>query len=420
MFDRLVSQFPDEDRQHLSALAEVWSSELGSIVERMLDISHREGAARLPQEARPEAIFELAKLVLWLEERIVQKKTATTCISEINPEAEREALLSRVVQESIENTARTCAEHIWMKFEDKWWKKFPAVDLKAPKREIRWIGRDNRAGIRRQHFSPASSNKRWTTDEGKVRVYSRGVDGKIHHRDIPAKSWGREHFLYSQRLEHLFSLIEGDAGTVYKKLLEMIPITEADRRHWVAFLAAQLFRTPAFILKHLPRLKTFIESRGIEYSTDVASLRRAYETLFTDNRVFAFVYRLVVGRQWEIWSTANCAEFLRSDDPVAIEGSIAAGDWRLVYPMTPMKCFVAGPGKHTDQAGVVPLTRQLDVTEVEWVNRLIAATARRSVIGRPRSDDAEVCRNIENSLCSHWEALSAIGPIFDEHWGDLG
>jgi hypothetical protein len=42
-------------------------------------------------------------------------------------------------------------------------------------------------------------------------------------------------------LERHFGLIEGDAETPYRKLLEVVPFSETDRRHWVAFLAALTF-----------------------------------------------------------------------------------------------------------------------------------------------------------------------------------
>ena len=417
MFDRLFSQYPTEDRDHLLSLAEVWSIELGRIIERMLEIARADGSGALPLDARPEAIFELAKLIFHLEDRILETKTASTPISQVNPKAEREALASPLVKQRIENTARVYAECVWIKFQDKWWKKFPALELDTPKGKLIRIGNNQKTGVRRQHFSPASTNRRWAASNGKVRVYYRTLSGTVRHRDVLAKSWGREPFLYSQQMERLFSLIEGDAGPVYRKLLDLIPINETDRRHWVAFLAAQVFRTPAFSLLYLPRLKNVIEKRGLDYPTDVASLRRAYETLFTNNRVFAAMYRLIVGRQWVMWYASDGAEFIRSDDPILVEGAIRTRDWCLLYPMTPTTCFVAGPAKRMDRSDLVPQTRRLCSREIELANRSLAKAARRSVIARPRTDDYELRQLLTENLSTRWEALSAIGPILPEYWG---
>ena len=77
-------------------------------------------------------------------------------------------------------------------------------------------------------------------------------------------------------------MIEGDAEIPYRKLLEVVPFSETDRRHWVAFLAAQMFRTPWFLVQSLAGLRDIVATRDISYPTDVASLRRAHETMFTN------------------------------------------------------------------------------------------------------------------------------------------
>lgn len=91
-------------------------------------------------------------------------------------------------------------------------------------------------------------------------------------------------------LEHLFGLIEGDASRPYIKLLDMIPLNEHERRCWIAFLLAQLLRTPSFTLKFLHAIKGHIEKNNIEFPTATHDLRRSYETLFTDHNLFAEFY----------------------------------------------------------------------------------------------------------------------------------
>jgi hypothetical protein len=100
-----------------------------------------------------------------------------------------------------------------------------------------------------------------------------------------------------QALERHFGLIEGDAEAPYRKLLEIVPFSETDRRHWVAFLAAQMFRTPWFLVQSLAGLRDIIAARDVWYPADIASLRRVHETMFTNPDVFTMVYRLVVNRR---------------------------------------------------------------------------------------------------------------------------
>ena len=222
VFGNLQNQFPNEDPSHLADLREVWSVELSKTIDRMLEIVKDRGTTSLPERARPEAIFEFAKLVLWLEGNMVKTKTAQTPIGEIDAAAERDSMESSPTKDRIEKTATILADHVWQRFCDEWWERFPMIQQGSPKSVKPIPSRRRQSGSRRQHFSPVFSNKHWAMN-GQIRVYSLGIDGTIRSKDVPARSWGRESFLYSQGLEHYFSLVEGDAGAAYKKLLKMIP-----------------------------------------------------------------------------------------------------------------------------------------------------------------------------------------------------
>ena len=386
MFETLRDQFPDADPVRLAALGDIWSVEVSKIVERMFRIAKDRGALDLPVQARPEAIFQLANLVLMLQRQIVEKKTARTSIQTIDPEVERDALTSSLIQGRIENTATILAEHVWLPLCDRWWKRFPMIPLASPQSVKRIPWRLSHGGSRRQHFSPAFSNNYWASAH-KVRVYELDVDGTVRGNDVPVRRWGYESFLYSQRLEHLLSLVEGDAAKPYKKLLRMVPLNENETKRWVAYLAAQCIRTPAFILRLLPKVGTFVAEQGLDFPTDTGSLRRAYETLFSNDEVFAEMHQRLLGRRWEMWSTAPHPGFVRSDEPV-LATSAGGGGWRLIYPMTPAYCFVAGPdGAETPQP-VVPHVRAIDQHGVSQLNLQLAASSRRTVIAQPQTDDS--------------------------------
>jgi hypothetical protein len=53
---------------------------------------------------------------MWLEDRIIEKKTENASIERIYPDQERSALETPTIQERIENTARICADKIWKRF----------------------------------------------------------------------------------------------------------------------------------------------------------------------------------------------------------------------------------------------------------------------------------------------------------------
>jgi hypothetical protein len=421
-FQNLAERFPSADAAQLGALAGVWNEELDRIIKRMLEISANEGTAVLPEEARHGAIFELAKLTYRLEESIIEKKTERVPINNIDPQVERAALSSREVLDRIENTARICADRIWKPLQKQWLREFPLIAIPGHKARTKRgkLSAPKDTGVRQQHYSPSFSNRYWASGaQNKLRVYDRGVDLTIRSRDVGYKTWGQESFIYSQSLERHFHLVETDASTAYSKLLDTIPLSEDERRHWIAYLVVQLLRTPSYIARSFPRLRRLIIDRQIEYPKDVVGLRNAYETLFTNDEVFASFYRVIVGRRWRFWVPPAGFEFIRSDDPVLIEGSIKQHTWRLVYPMTPFRCFVAGPEKRETQPTVVPLSETLSHDETRSVNVRIAGAARRSVVARISANDSALRALLEPSLGISWMKREVLEEAFKEYWGSL-
>jgi hypothetical protein len=416
MFERLSTKFPDCDRKHLEALAAVWTREAGLVVSRMFEICGEADAMRLPIEVRHEAAFELAQLMLWLEDRMIENKTAVVRIDQIEPDAEAHFMTSPGGVERIDNTARIMADRIWKPLCAKWWERFPSIPT-APKKTIVTGLPSNSPGVKKQHFSPVFSNRRWAGTDGAVRVYALGVDGRIVARQTGYRNWGREPFIYSQALERHFGLIEGDAEAPYRKLLEIVPFSETDRRHWVAFLAAQMFRTPWFLVQSLAGLRDIIATRHISYPTDVASLRRAHETMFTNSDVFTMVYRLVVDRRWEIWKAPAGSQFVRSDHPVvtSTNGTLTT----VFYPLSPDRCFVAGPALAGELPQIVPDGRPVTDAERADANRLMASFARKSVIASPETNDTALRAELEPVLGQRWLALSRTKRFLPEYWGDL-
>ena len=92
----------------------------------MLAISNDE-AGLIPLGAKSEAVFELAKFTLWLERRIIEKKTEIAAIEYIDPDKERLALDTSTVQERIENTARSFADGFWKPLHGEWSQRFPIL-----------------------------------------------------------------------------------------------------------------------------------------------------------------------------------------------------------------------------------------------------------------------------------------------------
>jgi hypothetical protein len=164
--NRRPPRLPDCDPKHLDAFAVVWTREAGLMVSRMFEINGETEAMRLPIEVRHEAAFELAKLMLWLEDLMIEKKTATVPIDQIAREAEAQSMTSPGGVERIDNTARIMADRIWKPLCTKWWERFPAIS-KAPKTTIVTGVPSSSPGVKKQHspvFSkPALGRYRWNS-----------------------------------------------------------------------------------------------------------------------------------------------------------------------------------------------------------------------------------------------------------------
>lgn len=390
----------------------------------MLEMWRAEAGPALPSRSRERLILELAQLSLWIDERVVAKQTGTRPIEHVDPLIERTALDTPHIRERIENTARTLMDRVWRPLVERERARYPLVvgSSGSPPnpRRGKVIKPSASPVVIKQHYAPAFANKYWAGDSSaEIRVYSRAIDQHIRATDVGYKSWGRERLLYSQELEARFGLFEGDGKGPYTKLLNTIPLTEADRRCWIAYLIAQRLRTPRAIRAQLVGLKRIILRDGINYSTHIADLRTAYETLFSNNDVFAHFYRLITGRAWHIWRASPTGYFLRSDEPVLIVASAERNEWQLCYPLSPSQCFVAGPDRPPEAraARIVPSTRELTDRETAELNRRVARSARQSVIGPPVADDGsirdllhaalgdldEASTDIEQSLLAYWK-----------------
>ena len=79
VFSRLTQKYPLADESHLASLADVWAMEVDQIITKMFDFTR---SARPPMHVsvREKAIFELAKLTLWLIDLVIDKKIEVTLL----------------------------------------------------------------------------------------------------------------------------------------------------------------------------------------------------------------------------------------------------------------------------------------------------------------------------------------------------
>ena len=268
------------------------------------------------------------------------------------------------------------------------------------------------------HYVPQSTTKQWTGEKsGKFTVYKIGVDGEVQAEESTAKLWGAAPSLYTQSLEHLLGLIEGDVRRPYEKLVDIVPLDAMDVRRWIAFLIAQLIRTPRFMRAILGHQKVWIENTGFKYPTSPSHLGQAYETLFTNNDLYAAYYRQITRRAWTVASAADGLTFLKGDNPVVISGRAAEDTWRLLYPLTPKRCFIAGPELEVEIQRIIPRQHVLTDAETIAVNAATCNYAETSVIGISNADRIDP----RPTIGTHLSKKRVTSTVELPRWGfDLG
>ena len=116
IFTELVRRCPTLDRVTTYRLARTWSALRDRIISRMFDICESEMGAILHIDQRPEAAFELSKLLHFLGMRILDEKAKRKALGDYDPDDEAAQLETRDEQAKISNTARNMADVVWKRF----------------------------------------------------------------------------------------------------------------------------------------------------------------------------------------------------------------------------------------------------------------------------------------------------------------
>jgi len=414
-YDQLRSRCPHLSEPEARLISDIWSDEMDRIITRMQEISDEAVGPALHIEARTEAIYEMAKLINFLSEQMLAKKLGDDAAAvNLTAAKERVAVDSQLGRECVENTAKNLAE-IWTSLVLKWRDKWPllvtpdsAHDQPKPVSKPKQIA--NAPGVRNNHYSPASSNKPWASgNQNQVKALTRNADGTLQSRDVSYRSWGREQFLYSLRLERYLALVDNDGAQSRDKILAVRPLTELDKRRWIAFLLVQMLRTPISMRKLTEFTKRVLPGIAPDYPSTPGALKAAYETLFTNNDVYARFHKMIALRTWTVLRAPAGSGFIRPDSTILVEGSVRDSTWRLAYPMTPRKVFLAGPGMGGGYDRDFVESVETSQDSVDDLNRRFARSTISSVLVHPGDDDVSMRSMLSNYL-----------PIASQNWHDTG
>ncbi len=392
---------PTLPEHRVEALSLIWDEVSNAIIEAML--AHETGVQReLHINIKAEMALELAKLTLFIADKVIDNRTADRELEQIDPEAERLACLGPEGVATIKNTARIAFEEDWLKFLQERWlpKSRKAIESEAtpPQRAKLPI-----KPVRDKHFI-----SRWFIRDywanGSQATCWRKVNDAWSRFDVPFGRWGHRRELWGDKLEAYFSLLEGDAKRPIQMLLAVEPLNQPQQLAFVAHLVIHLLRNPRFIGALRTGLRGMHEQTAREMGASVDDVaQNLYETLYQSNELYDRYARPLLWSQWAMVASPEPVFVL--PDTFCARGSVD-GEHRLVVPLTPFKCFVTLAAKETEKR-VVPFQLKADIHLARHISRLLVQSATSEFLSHesfsldanvPSANFSDILKDIETTL----------------------
>lgn len=364
---------PDADRRLIRPLALIWDEVLHLIIDRTMALA-AEDDGPLHINIREDMILELAKLKLWMADRVVEKRLGDRALEDIDPAEERRHCLGPPGESAILETATMLHDHVWAKFMEQRWKP---KSLKAMERDAN--PRQPKAAIKpvgKNHYIPRwFIRDHWAVD-GKVMRWRRtdaGWNGALRGFG----KWGYGHNLYSDRLEAYMALIEGDAKRPIEMLLDTRPLNAPQRRSLVGFLIVQILRSPFFADAIRQQLITVLAELGYDDSPEMAAT--TYEALYSNDD---FYHKLAHPVMWSRWALVKSFEpVFVLPDTFGARSELGDG-MRMIVPLTPKVCFVTLPSRETEKR-IVPAWLNADEALARRISTALIGSAAKEFLSHP-------------------------------------
>lgn len=364
---------PQANPRSIRPLALIWDE----VLHRIIDRTMVRGAADAPPlhiNIREDMVLELAKLQLWLADRVVEKRLGERAIEDIDPDAERLHCLGPAGESAIVDTSNMIYEHIWAKLVEQRWK--PKSD-KAAEREAN--PRQAKLAVKpvgKNHYIPRwFIRDNWAVD-GKVTRWRRNGSGWESALRSFGK-WGYGHNLYSDRLEAYLALLEGDAKLPIEMLLDTRPLNGPRRQSLVGFLVVQILRNPFFKDALREQMITVIAELG--YGDDPEMASKAYETLYGNNDFYNKLAHPVMWSRWALVKAPSPVFVL--PDTFGARSDLGDG-MRMIVPLTPTVCFVTLPSRESEKR-IVPSWLTIDDALAGRISAALIGSAAREFLSHP-------------------------------------
>jgi hypothetical protein len=338
MLNHIYKVDPSTSPEKAQQLAEIWDEVVSSIIKGMLDIANPQ-MGDLHINLREEMALEMAKLIVFISEKVASDRTSGRAINEIDHHLERDQCFSLEGKERISNTAKNCASQIWLrKYNERWKPKTEAALRKEKNPKKKTI---TPKAVEDNHFIPKSFIKKYWSEGQIVYRNIKTPEGLEEKKGTPLGSWSFRKNLYSDSLEAYFGLLEGDAVRPIQMMLDMEPLNRPQREALIGFIVIQRIRNPHFMESLKRSVAPVVASEvGADKAEDERYMRNVYETLYSQNEFYDKLARPIMYSRWVI---------VRSETPDFVLPDVCnlfgyhEGRQYVFMPLTPKDCLVVIP-----------------------------------------------------------------------------
>ena len=404
------------------ALAYLWDSEVSEIISASLDMVPTEMMQVYP-EIKDDLVIRFVNLRFHMANSILKGKEKAGPLSSYIPEEETAAIRSAAGRERIFNTARNVYKGYWLPLFEGWNSMLKSRGPSHAQRVFpgRALYTPEKAGVqtrtRENHFIPRFVTKRWANVHGEVLVFSRGLGNELACKRAGHSTWAKKTNLYSQRIEGLLAGIEGDANSPYLKFEGDDPLDGWDVCRWITFVFSQWMRNPLTVAEISGGLDSFVSERELPRVKSPSQRRAVYEALYSHHSLYEKVYRSIEARRWLLLKAPSNTPFLLGDTHIALEGPIRDEGSLLLCPLSPSRCFMAGPQVEGDQWPSRYRPHRMNAGDAERINVAIAAESA-SVIAPDTVERTQLDELLEKYLGSN-RVERTFSSTKEAWWGKL-
>ena len=334
----LLKWVPSTETHDLDRLSVIWDEIVDAIIRKMLEYSTQH-MSDIHINLREEMSLELAKLGIFIAEKVVNDSLSGRSLEQIDENLERETCFNEEGMAKITNTAMNFAEHVWLKIYNERWK--PKTEAAIKREASPNVVKLTPQKVEDNHFVPKSFIKGYWSENDSIFRFTKNANGEFTKDKKSFGQWGYVKNLYSDKLEAWFGLLEGDAERPLKMLLNVEPLNRPQRESLVGFIVIQRLRNPHFMdaLEH--QMKPIVADEvGGNCENDPDYMRLVYETLFANNEFYDKLAGPIYRNEW-VMVRSNNSEFVLPDT-CNIFGTHADNQY-VVMPITPKVCLIVLP-----------------------------------------------------------------------------